>query len=401
MDDSLTFLHAADLHLDSPFKGITDIPEQVFQTMRESTFKAFDSLIETAIHKEVDFVLLVGDLFDENKQSLKAQLHLRDGFLRLREESIDVFLSYGNHDYIKGNIYPITYPDNVYIFPDETVTSFPYIKDGRNIANIYGFSYLNQDVKENKAKQFTIKHNDVPFNIAMLHGSLHGNKEHDPYAPFRLEDLLQEPFDYWALGHIHKRTVVQQEPPIVYPGNIQGRHRNEAGTKGCYYVEMNELESSLQFIPLQHVTILNETLDIRSAQSIVEIKERIIKKLAKDQATDQLVFVHFTCEESQYASLGLKERLPSLIDVINEKVLYETNWSYIYGYEIERRNQMKNTIDTTFMREIKGAAETIDFTEVISDLYNHPQAKNHLQIKNEHKTIERAIQYITNEMSNK
>src|SRR5699024_8283616 len=129
-----------------------------------------------------------------------------------------------------------------YIFPDEQVTSFPYIKNDQTIANIYGFSYVKRDVKENKAKQFTIKHNEAIYHIAMLHGSLHGDQDHDPYAPFRLEDLQREPFDYWALGHIHKRAIIQEKPPIVYPGNIQGRHRKESGAKGCYYIEMNQME---------------------------------------------------------------------------------------------------------------------------------------------------------------
>src|SRR5690625_1460030 len=102
MTQSISFIHAADLHLDSPFKGISSIPDSLFQTVRESTFQAFNRLIHYAIEKEVDFVLLVGDLFDEDNQSLKAQLHIRDQFKKLQSHGIDVFLSYGNHDYIKG-----------------------------------------------------------------------------------------------------------------------------------------------------------------------------------------------------------------------------------------------------------------------------------------------------------
>src|SRR5699024_10608863 len=126
----------------------------------------------------------------------------------------------------------------------------------QTLAHIHGFSYVTRDVRGNKAQHYTIKDDTVPFNIAMLHGTLHGNHEHDPYAPFRLEDLQREPFDYWALGHIHKRSVVQKKPPIVYPGNIQGRHRKERGRKGCYYVDMNQFETTLEFIPLQQVKIV-------------------------------------------------------------------------------------------------------------------------------------------------
>jgi len=166
MTDTITFIHAADLHLDSPFKGFSDVPEQVFQSMRESTFGAFDKLINTAIEKQVDFIVIVGDLFDENKQSLKAHLHLRDGFIRLQKYSIEVFISYGNHDYIAGNTYPIHYPDNVHIFLHDEVQALPFEKNGHHLANVYGFSYVNRDVKENKAIQYKLIDRSVPYHIA-------------------------------------------------------------------------------------------------------------------------------------------------------------------------------------------------------------------------------------------
>jgi len=99
MTRAVTFLHAADLHLDSPFKGLSDIHDEIFDDIRMSTFHAFDRLVDAAIENEVDFVLLVGDLFDNERQSLKAQLHLRDGFERLKNERINVYISYGNHDF--------------------------------------------------------------------------------------------------------------------------------------------------------------------------------------------------------------------------------------------------------------------------------------------------------------
>lgn len=401
MSNSITFLHAADLHLDSPFKGISDVPEQVFQTMRESTFKAFNELIQTAIEKQVNFVLLVGDLFDEKKQSLKAQLHLREGFLRLQENEIDVFLSYGNHDYIKGNEYPITYPDNVHVFPDENVTTIPYKEKGKNLANIYGFSYVNRDVRENKAEQFTIDKNQIGYHIAMLHGSLHGNQEHNPYAPFRLEDLQGEAFDYWALGHIHKRNVIQTEPPVIYPGNIQGRHRKESGPKGCYYVKMDSTGAELQFIPLQHVTILDYEIDIRNYETIAQIKTALIKKLKENQSELELIHLTFISDEEQAEVLGLHKRLDELVDIINETLLNETYWKYIYDCKINIVDEGRINVDSFFMKEIKEAVKNIDYEEIIDDLYSHPQAKKQLQISDEEKIIEQAIEYVTEEMSKK
>src|SRR5690625_1055480 len=124
MTDSITFIHAADLHLDSPFKGLRKLPAAIFNDVKQSTFSALDQLVHHAILKQVDFILLVGDLFDNEKQSLKAQIHLRTAFERLQEHNIDVFLSYGNHDYILGNPHRVRYPENVHIFQEETVTHF-------------------------------------------------------------------------------------------------------------------------------------------------------------------------------------------------------------------------------------------------------------------------------------
>src|SRR5699024_6918698 len=122
MSQHVSFLHAADLHLDSPFSGLTHVPEHLFHDIRESTFTAFENLVETAIEKEVDFVLRAGDLFDNEKQTLKAQIHLRNGFQKLEKHHINVYVSYGNHDFVNGNVHPITYPDNVYEFTEEKVS---------------------------------------------------------------------------------------------------------------------------------------------------------------------------------------------------------------------------------------------------------------------------------------
>src|SRR5699024_143090 len=117
-------------------------------------FRAFDKLIRLAIQKKVDFVLVVGDLFDQENQSLQAQIHVRNGFRKLEEHQIKVYMSYGNHDFISGNKFPVEYPSNVHIFPDEHISSFVYEREGESVAEIYGFSYENRAVTENKLAQY-------------------------------------------------------------------------------------------------------------------------------------------------------------------------------------------------------------------------------------------------------
>src|SRR5690625_3746019 len=131
-----------------------------------------------AIEKQVDFILIVGDLFDNEKQSLKAQIRLRTAFEALERHHITVYLSYGNHDYIKGNRHPVTYPANVCIFPDEKVRHFIHSKEGQHVAEIHGFSYENRAVLTNKTAEYQIVDQTIPYHIAMLHGSVQGNTEH-------------------------------------------------------------------------------------------------------------------------------------------------------------------------------------------------------------------------------
>jgi DNA repair exonuclease SbcCD nuclease subunit len=80
------------------------------------------------------------------------------------------------------------------------------------------------------------------LNIGLLHTSADGRPGHHPYAPCRVEELVQKGYDYWALGHVHAHEVLHQQPWIVFSGNTQGRHVREAGKKGCVVVSVEGRE---------------------------------------------------------------------------------------------------------------------------------------------------------------
>src|SRR5699024_4871062 len=171
-----------------------------------------------------------------------------------------------------GNPYRLTFPENVHIFSEEEVSYYVYQKNGIDIAAIYGFSYHQRAVQTNKTEEYHIENHDIPFHIATLHGALHGNQEHDPYAPFTLQQLQAKPFDYWALGHIHERAELATNPPIIYSGNIQGRHRNESGERGCYYVKMTPTDTFYDFVPLQTIQFVQHRLDVSDCVTMDEIE---------------------------------------------------------------------------------------------------------------------------------
>lgn len=373
----ITFLHAADLHLDSPFVGLSSAPNRIFKDIQESTFKALDNLVSEAIRRQVDFVLLVGDLFDHDVQSLKAQVRLREAFEKLAREKIDVFLSYGNHDFAAGNVHFVSFPENVHVFPDEKVTSFSYVKEGEILANIYGFSYEQRVIKENKAKLFKIENNEVPFHIAMLHGSIKSNVEHDVYAPFQLSDLRKEPFNYWALGHIHKREILSTEPYVVYPGNTQGRHRKELGKKGCYFVEMDEKETKLQFVPLQAITFESIIFDLANYHDFYEAKEALIEKLTNIK-TDTPLLIDLEIHPSESLSLEEESDLEEFIEFVHEDTLHEKHWKYIFSVRLKQNESDTLPIGEHFIAQLLSEFEQIDIEESVESLFNHRQGRNYI-----------------------
>ncbi|MGG0643391.1 DNA repair exonuclease [Sporosarcina gallistercoris] len=244
----IRFLHTADLHLDSPFKGITDMPIDRLTELRQSTFEAYEKLIRYAEMANPDFVLIVGDIYDGEDRSLRAQMRFVNGLERLKRANIPVFISHGNHDHLGGKWTRFQLPDNVTVFGPEVETAELIIRGQR--IRIHGFSYKERHIKEVMIGHYP-KSDREPgtLDIGMLHGSIAGEETHAVYAPFTKEALLDKGYQYWALGHIHKRQLLHNEPPIVYPGNLQGRHRNEQGVKGFYEVELEPDQAALKFVP--------------------------------------------------------------------------------------------------------------------------------------------------------
>lgn len=258
------FLHAADLHLDTPFSGMSGVPDRLRGLLRESTFAAFDRLVRLAIEEAVDFVVISGDIYDASDSSLRAQLRLREGWDKLGEYGIPVYLIRGNHDPLSGRKLRLGLPGHVTEFGPqaENVTAVRR-SDGEPVAVLTGISYPTPAVHDNLALRYRREPGSALYHIGLLHGNVDGQEGHDAYAPCSLRDLQASGYDYWALGHIHKRQILSESPWVVYPGNIQGRSLKETGPKGCYLVEVAESgETRLTFRRLDQVLWLESRLAI-------------------------------------------------------------------------------------------------------------------------------------------
>ncbi|MFC1652131.1 exonuclease SbcCD subunit D [Planctomycetota bacterium] len=232
----IKFIHSADIHLDSPLKGLETHEDAPVEEIRGAARRAFDNLINLAIEEAVDFVLIAGDLYDGDWKDYNTGIFFVSRMGQLSKAGIKVFIVSGNHDAASQITKAMPLPDNVTVLSHKKPQSI--ILEDLNVV-IHGQSYSSHAVHENLASQYP--QNDANyFNIGLLHTSLTGREGHENYAPCTLDELRSKGYDYWALGHIHKREIVAKDPMILFSGNIQGRHVKEIGAKGATIVTVKD-----------------------------------------------------------------------------------------------------------------------------------------------------------------
>lgn len=242
----MRFIHASDLHIDSPLRGLDRYEGAPVARLRTATRAALERLVDMAIAEHVDFVLFAGDIYDRDWQAFQTGLFFRETMVRLGRAHIRVFIVQGNHDAQGVITRQLILPPNVTVFSSRTAQTFRI--DELSVA-IHGRSFPDRAVEEDLVPSYPPPVPDF-FNIGMLHTSLNGRPGHDPYAPTDLTTLAAKGYDYWALGHVHAREVVSEAPRVVFPGNLQGRHANETGAKGCELVTVEAGRIEAEFVAL-------------------------------------------------------------------------------------------------------------------------------------------------------
>lgn len=232
------FIVAADIHLDSPLTGLSRYEGAPLDILRGATRQAFENLVRMAVKEKAAFVLLSGDLYDGDWKDFNTGLFLYRHLWQLREAGIQVCILYGNHDAESRITRSLRLPDNVKVLSTKHPETF--LLDEIGVA-IHGQGFAKRDELENLAEKYPEARRDF-FNIGMLHSALTGSEGHEPYAPCSLGTLQSKGYDVWALGHVHARKVLCEDPLILYPGNIQGRHARETGPKGCTIITVEDRE---------------------------------------------------------------------------------------------------------------------------------------------------------------
>jgi DNA repair exonuclease SbcCD nuclease subunit len=276
--ESLRFVHAADLHLDSPFRGVGAASAKLRDQLQAATLGAFRRVIEHTIACKADFLVIAGDIYDSKDRNLRALVSFRNEMERLAERNIPAYIVHGNHDPLNGWGSGFQLPPNVVTFGARADTE-PYLRRGREVAQITGISYVRERITDNLAS--SLKPGDAaPYSIALLHANVGHQAGHADYAPATVEELASSGFDYWALGHVHTASILADSPAlVVYPGNTQGRNPREAGPRGCYQVDVDTHgRAQLQFIDTSVARWTHVELSIGNLTSIDQLVDSMMEK---------------------------------------------------------------------------------------------------------------------------
>jgi DNA repair exonuclease SbcCD nuclease subunit len=266
----MRFIHAADIHLDSPLRGLEEYEGAPVQALRGATRKAFVALIQLALGERVDFVVLAGDLYDGDWPDYNTGLFFVNCVRELDRAGIPVVLLAGNHDAASRITARLTLPGNVHALPTDKPGTIRF--DHLRVA-LHGQGFTRQAETRNLAAGYPVPVAGF-FNVGVLHTALDGREGHERYAPCTIEELVARGYDYWALGHIHKRESVNgnRHPRIEFPGNLQGRHVREAGARGCLLVTVDDSGQPVtEFRPLDVFRWETIAVDAKAAESVADV----------------------------------------------------------------------------------------------------------------------------------
>ena len=277
----MKFIHFADAHLDSPFRGLSFLPSKEFNQIYQAADQSLTRIVDLALAEKVDLVLIAGDTFDSAKPSPRSQLFFAQQIKRLTDAQIQVVMIFGNHDHMRREDLLVNQsPYFKLIGANEAVEKATFkTKDNFNY-DVVGFSYLNNHITEDKIPDFPGKEHNYTFGL-MHAQEKEADSRKNVYAPFMVSEVQALNYDYFALGHIHARRNLSEKPWIVYSGNIQGRHINEMGAKGCYLgvIDENTKKTSIEFKTTGPILWQGVQVELDTQISKADLQNEIIASL--------------------------------------------------------------------------------------------------------------------------
>lgn len=314
----MKFLHIADVHLDSPFLGLSFLPSELFCQIKNAIQLSFEKAVNFAIDNDVDLVLLAGDTFDSIHPTPQSKIFFANQIKRLVDRQIQVVMVLGNHDY--SQIDDLLLNESPYfkiIGSNEQIEQVDFMTKSQYKYRVVGFSYQHNHITEDIIAKYPPKSTSI-YTIGLAHaGMKQSSVDQNNYAPFTLNEVKNLNYDYFALGHIHLRQVLSQEPWIVYSGNLQGRHVNEKDAKGFYFGQVDEQSQNTQLQFIDVSPIVWQTVDLildEPFKSTTKLCAKIQNLLADNNLRPTLFTVNI---------IGAELLSDAQLDMLNDKSMYE------------------------------------------------------------------------------
>lgn len=366
------FIHASDVHLDSPLRGLSCYESAPAESIRNACRRAFENLVDIAIEEKVSFVLLAGDLYDGDWKDYSTGIFLSQQVGRLGRHDISVFSVAGNHDAANRITKALDSVANMTILSSRKVETIRI--DELDVA-IHGQSFGTQHVYENLATRFAAAEKGM-FNIGLLHTSLNGREGHVAYAPCSTDDLRSKGYQYWALGHIHKQEFVSEDPWIVFPGCIQGRNIREVGAKGCVLVTVEDgAVCTVEKRPLDVLRWVKCRVDLTDATEMREVLERIRKAINSERmsADGRPIAMRILLEGATSISdemAAYPERFEQQIKVLGAEIVGDNLWIERVDNAAVGKLDLESTMsdNSAFGKLLKDILDTPDNPDEISGL---------------------------------
>lgn len=276
----MRFVHVADAHLDTSFAGRS---EAVRRRLREASREAFRMAVDLAIREDAHAFLVAGDLFDGDTLSFSTERFLLEQAHRLGDHGITVVYAAGNHDpgSLESGPRPLPWPPNVRVARDGTPQRIAvHDREGRTVGFVTAIGHGSPRVREDLSRRLPRPAGELP-EVALLHTQVHaspGSEAHHAYAPSELTYLLRSGYDYWALGHVHTRQALSEDPPILYAGSLMGRTHTDSGARGALLVDLSDRAApSIAFrelAPVRWETV--RVTDLEEADSLDRLERRVV-----------------------------------------------------------------------------------------------------------------------------
>src|SRR5271154_1863388 len=272
------FVHAADLHIDSPLAGLGLKDPVVADRFARASRAAVEGLIDATLQSKAAFLVIAGDVFDGDWKDVGTGLFFAQALGQLHRAGILTVIVRGNHDADSVMSRNLTYPPSVRIFPSDRAATIAF--DELRVA-LHGRSFSSRRTADAFVNSYPVRREGW-LNIGVLHTGLDGSRGHETYAPCTVDDLRRFGYDYWALGHIHAGEIVSRDPWVVYPGNIQGRSVRETGAKGSMLVEVADGRIvEAKPIVLDAARWAHETVDVSQFHDAPEVLNAIGARLER------------------------------------------------------------------------------------------------------------------------